>query len=271
MDEFFSRPFEESSKSREGLNSPLFGLGIAFGMIALGIALGGSLMAFIDIPGLLILTGGTLGGTLFTYSYSDLSAAMVPLRQTLAGFVNRRVDRLSRLIEIAKKVKSDGVVSIDYISYQENDPFLKRALELLVDNNGDEEFRKTLDIEFKNAGDSFQRASDIAATMGSISPAMGLIGTIIGLVHMLNHLNSPDQIGPGMATALITTLYGAALAYLLFNPLSDKLRLRAEEEDKLREMTYHALMLIHEDLHPRLIEQRLSSFLAEKTEANGAI
>jgi chemotaxis protein MotA len=271
VDEFITRSLDETAQPSEGLNSPLVGFGLAFGMIALGIAMGGSFLAFIDLPSLLIVLGGTFGGMLFTYSMSEFLAALAPLRQTLGGFVSRRVDRLSRLVEIAKKVKADGLVSIEYIAYQENDPFLKRALELLVDNQGDEEFRKTLEIEFKNAGDDYRKASEISGTLGAISPAMGLIGTIIGLVHMLHQLNSPEQIGPGMATALMTTLYGAILSYLVFNPLADKLEIKGVEEQKLREMTYEALLLIHEDLHPRLIEQRLASFAADKTEANGPI
>ena len=271
MDEFFTRPFEENERSPEGLNSPLIGFGLSFGLIALGIAVGGNFAAFIDAPSLLIVLGGTFGGTLFTYSYGEFIASLIPLRHALEGTGSKRVTRLTRLVEIAKKVKAEGLVSVDYITYQENDPFLKRTLELLVDNHGDEEFKKTLEVEFRNAGDDYRKASEIAATMGSISPAMGLIGTIIGLVHMLNQLNSPEQIGPGMATALITTLYGATLSYLIFNPLADKLEIKATEEQKLREMTYEALLLIHEDLHPRLIEQRLASFAADKSEVNGPL
>lgn len=111
-------------------------------------------------------------------------------------------------------------------------------------------------------------SADILNSMGTIAPSMGLIGTIIGLVHMLHHLSSPEQIGPGMATALITTLYGAILAFLIFNPLADKLRLRSVNETRTREMTYEALLLIHENLHPGLLEQRLSSYVMKSANAN---
>jgi chemotaxis protein MotA len=97
--------------------------------------------------------------------------------------------------------------------------------------------------------------------MGAIAPAMGLIGSVIGLVQMLEHLDDPAKIGPGMATALLTTFYGAMLAYLIFIPLSGKLRAKSEADLHIKEMSIEGVLCILQDLNPRLIEQRLFSFL----------
>ena len=249
-------------------HSATIGALIAFGLIGFGIALGGNALSFIDLPGIFIVLGGTIGGTLLTYSIDEVKMVMPAVKNTSSNGAARLSQRLDALVRMSHHAKAEGAVSMERFAVGESDPFLKRGLQLLVDNFSEEEFRKSLEVEYRNADDGYRVAADVLNAMGTIAPAMGLIGTIIGLVHMLHHLNSPEQIGPGMATALITTLYGAVLAFLLFNPLADKLRIKSVDESRIREMTYEALQLIHENLHPGLLEQRLSSFVAKTANAH---
>jgi chemotaxis protein MotA len=264
MNSAYSR-YRRRSRST-AVQGPVLGSLIAFSFIGFGIALGGDALSFIDIPSLFIVLGGTFGGTLLTYSLDDIRLVVPAVRSSLHPRTGELHLRLDRLVELSQRVKADGTHSLEDQASFEDDPFLRKSLQLLVDNFSEDEFRKSLDIEYRNAGDNFKTAADVLNTMGTIAPSMGLIGTIIGLVHMLHHLNTPDQIGPGMAVALITTLYGAILSFIIFNPLADKLRLSSQDEMKMREMTYEALQLIHQNLHPRLLEQRLSSFV--DTQAN---
>ncbi len=257
------------SSRRRSISSPVLGALIAFGFVGLGIALGGDGLSFLHLPSALIVLGGCIGGTLVTYNLSDVRNVLPSLRSAIDQRPSELGMRFERLLELAHRVKADGAHSLEEQAILEDDPFMRKCLQLLVDNFSEDEFRKSLEIEFRNADDQYRVSADILGTMGTIAPSMGLIGTIIGLVHMLHQLSSPEQIGPAMALALITTLYGAVLSFLVFNPLSDKLRLRSQDEFKLREMTYEALLLIHQNLHPRLIEQRLSSFVTTQANANG--
>jgi len=145
--------------------------------------------------------------------------------------------------------------------YRERDPFFKKCLMLLVDGYDAPELRKILEMELAYLDDRHRRGARLFQTMGAIAPAMGLIGTLIGLVQMLGNLDDPSEIGPAMAVALLTTFYGAVLANLVFLPLAGKLRTRSEEETLYKEMTIEGICGIAEGLNPRMIKQRLFSFL----------
>jgi chemotaxis protein MotA len=239
----------------------LYGIACAFGLVLLAILLSGGLRSFFDFQSLLIVIGGTVGATLITFPLDDFTRTFSILRPVLFPDQYSAQHRLDRIIELAKVVRAEGDLSLENYSFHEPDPFLRKCIELVVDRIPAEETRRILQIEVSFLEDRHRRGAQIFQTMGTVAPAMGLIGTLIGLVRMLENLNDPAAIGPAMAVAILTTFYGAMLAYVLFLPLAGKLRTRSEEEQLIKQMTIEGILCIAEGMNPRLIESRLQSFL----------
>ena len=239
----------------------LWGAAAAFGLVLLAILLGGGLGSFIDIKSLLIVVGGTLGATLITFPLYDLARTLTIIRPALFPDESSAQHRIDKIIDLSNKTRAEGELSLEALTYSELDSFLRKCIELVVDGTPPEEIHRILQIEVSHLEDRHRRGAQLLQTMGSISPAMGLIGTLIGLVRMLENLDDPANIGPGMALALLTTFYGAMLAHLVFLPLAGKLRTRSEEERLIKELTAEGILSVAQGVNPRIIEQRLQSFL----------
>jgi chemotaxis protein MotA len=145
---------------------------------------------------------------------------------------------------------------------QIDDDFLTKGLQLIIDGTESEQIREVMLIELNTLQRRNKLGSNILAFMGEAAPAFGMIGTLIGLVQMLRQLDDPSMIGVGMATALLTTFYGALLANLLFIPLAGKLTTRGKEEETVRLMMIEGLQGIQAGVNPSVLEDRLTSFLA---------
>ncbi len=143
-----------------------------------------------------------------------------------------------------------------------DDDFLAKGLQLVIDGTEAEQLREIMLIELNSVQRRNKMGSNILSFMGEAAPAFGMIGTLIGLVQMLRKLDDPSMIGAGMATALITTFYGALLANLFFIPLAGKLTTRAKEEETVRQMMIEGLAGIQSGVNPGVLEDRLMSFLA---------
>ena len=250
-----------SGNARELDYSTVAGLAVAFGLVFLAITYSGELSSFFDLSSLLIVLGGTFGATLINHSPEEILRSSEAVRAVLWPDRQAGLVRLRRLVELATKARNEGLLVLEEAQTFEPDPFLRNALQLLADGLTPEEVQRTLEIEIAHIDDRHRRGAQCLQTMAAIAPAMGLIGTLIGLVQMLENLNDPSKIGPGMATALLTTFYGSMLAYALFTPLAGKLRARSEEELILKQMTLEGIMGIISQVNPRLLEQRLFGFL----------
>ena len=262
MDKVFINPLR--APDRPGVEfdyATAFGITAAFGLVFLAILFGGNISSFLNLNSFLIVFGGTIGATLVNFPMQDLARSFVVLQTTIWPNPSSGAKRIRRLVELATRARVDGALALESVVYQEQDPFFRKCIQLLVDGIPVEEVRRTLEIELLHIEDRHRRGAQIFQAMGAIAPAMGLIGTLVGLVQMLEHLDDPAKIGPGMATALLTTFYGAMLAYVVFNPLSGKLRARSQSETNIKEMTIEGVLCILKDMNPRLIEQRLLCFL----------
>ena len=242
-------------------HATLFGALSAFGLVFLAIALGGGLSSFLDIKSLLIVLGGTIGATLVAFPMEELTRTLGIIRPAFFPDDSSAQERIHRLLEIANRARRNGALSLQADIYRESDPFLMKCIELLVDGLKPHEIKKTLEIDLSFLEDRNRRGAELFQTMGTIAPAMGLVGTLIGLVQMLQHLDNPAAVGPAMSLALLTTFYGAILAYIICFPIAAKLRARSREEAMLKEMSIEGVLCILEGLNPRILEQRLLSFL----------
>lgn len=239
----------------------LTGITVALGLVFGAIVLGGEVLAFFDFNSLLIVVGGTIGATLITFSAEDLRRASGVLRQVLYEAPLEADVRVRTLTEIARRARGEGLLALEHLAFRESDQFLRKGLQLLVDGFPPDAIERTLKIDLDQGVERHRRGALIFQTMGSQSPAMGLVGTLIGLVQMLRNLDDPSKIGPGMATALLTTFYGAFLAYLVFLPVAAKLRNRSADEARVKELTIEGLVSIAKEMNPRLVEEQLQLYL----------
>ena len=240
----------------------LFGIVAAFGLVVVAIIQGVGFAAFLDLPSLLIVVGGTLGVVLMNYPFANV---LTTFKAVLKTVIHRRADvqvMKGRLVELSQRVRRDGLLSIQDEVDSITDPYLKKALEMVVDGMELAAIDNILHNELDNLDERHQRAVETLTSMAAYSPALGLIGTLIGLVAMLQNMSDPSSIGPAMAVALLTTFYGAILANMVFSPLAGKLKTRSREELLYKEFILIGVISIAGGENPRVLEQRLHSFLA---------
>jgi chemotaxis protein MotA len=212
---------------------------------------------------LILVLGGTIGATLIQYNFSDFQQALQSACSIIYLKVNDPRSRILFLVQLAQKARKQGILVLEEAAQNAEDSFLKTALGLAVDTSDPEDLRRTLDIEVASSFNRSVRPVQIFEAMGTYSPALGLIGTLIGLIQMLGALNDPATVGPAMGVALITTLYGAVLANMLFIPIAGKLKLRAEEEALVKSVTIEGIIAVIKQENPLVVEQRLQTFIPE--------
>jgi chemotaxis protein MotA len=168
---------------------------------------------------------------------------------------------ISKMVQYAERARREGMLALEDDSETEADPFLRKGLRLAVDGTDPQLLEKIMQTDVQQIENRHHEGAKILAAGGSFAPAFGMIGTLIGLVSMLSTLSDPAQIGAGMATALVTTFYGAVLANTFFLPLAGKLEARSREEILNKEMIIDGIMAIQSGDSPRIVEEKLKSFL----------
>ena len=262
MDSLFSRSSSFRSFNPTRLDyAALMGVFGALGLVFLAIYFGGDLLSFFDLNSFLIVVGGTIGATLINFPINDVQRALAVIRTAFFPDEQSLRERMKKLVEMSRRARADGLLVLQIDASREPDAFFRKCIQLVVDNHPAAEIRKILETEMSFLEERHRRGAMIFHSMGNVAPAMGLIGTLIGLVQMLRQLDDPSAIGPAMAVALLTTFYGAVLAYIVFFPLAGKLRTRSQEEMLLKELTMEGMLAISENINPRLVEERLVCYL----------
>ncbi|WP_045215938.1 motility protein A [Desulfonatronovibrio magnus] len=242
----------------------ILGLVIAFGLVSSAILLGGSPMIFINIPAALIVIGGTIGATMINYPLGHVLGVVGVIKHTFMTKVESPAKIIEQFMDFANKARREGILSLEPMLKNIDDQYLKKGLQLTVDGLEPQTIQEIMETEISYLEERHETGAEILAIMGSFAPAMGMIGTVIGLVQMLQALDDPSAIGPAMAVALITTFYGALLANLVFNPMSGKLKTRSKEEILGKEMMLEGILCISKGENPRIIEEKLNSYLPPK-------
>ncbi|GAB6163150.1 MotA/TolQ/ExbB proton channel family protein [Desulfothermus naphthae] len=238
----------------------LIGLLAGFGLIIGSIFIGGSLGAFIDLPSIFIVIGGTLSVTFIMFPMGTVFGAIkVAMKAFFAKPINAN-EIISQITSLAEVARKDGLVALEKASTDIE--FLKKGCILVADGNNSEVVRSVLEIELAFMQQRHTTGQDIFKSMGSMSPAFGMIGTLIGLVQMLQTLDDPSSIGPAMAVALLTTFYGAVLANVAFIPIAKKLEERSKEETLYMEIIIEGIVSIANGEHPAITKEKLLAFLA---------
>ena len=237
----------------------LIGLIGAFGIVMTSILLGGSAGTFFNVPSLLVVLGGTVLVTMMKFSLGKfLGAASIAVKAFLHKPTNAE-DLIEESIELAKAARQGGLLALE--DREIADDFMKNGLGLLIDGHPAETVKTMLQMDLNETLKRHADGQDIFKAIADVGPAMGMIGTLIGLVQMLSNMDDPKQIGPAMAVALLTTLYGAILANMFAGPIADKLAVRSREENTSKTLIIDALLSIQGGQNPRVIASMLQAYL----------
>jgi chemotaxis protein MotA len=240
----------------------VIGVAAGFGLIIWSIAMGGPLSQFFNAPSIAIVIGGTVAATLVNFPLGKVAGLAGILRKTVFYSAPPPESVIGKMVGYAERARREGMLALEEDSEQEPDEFLRKGLRLAVDGTDPQLMEKVLMTDVARIQMRHREGKKILEAAGNFAPAFGMIGTLVGLVNMLSSLEDPTSIGAGMATALITTFYGAVLANSVFLPLAGKLEARSEQEMLLKEMVIDGIMAIQSGDSPRIVEERLRSFLS---------
>ena len=230
-------------------------------MVVMAMVLGGSIVTFIDAPSILIVVVGTHFVVMMTFSLGDFLGAAKAGMKVLTFKAMDNEELITQIVELADMARKSGLLALEGATIEQD--FLKKGIGLLVDGHDGDVVKGILEKDVRMASERHNLAGSVFKTMADVAPAMGMIGTLIGLVAMLSNMDDPKSIGPAMAVALLTTLYGAIMANMVGIPIADKLALRDKEEKMSKTLMIDGLLGIQAGQNPRVIEQVLHGYLAE--------
>ena len=240
----------------------LIGIITAFAIVVMAIMLGGDLVLFINSSSLLIVLGGTVATTFIRF---PIGSVLNAFKVALNAFIHKStppVAIIERAVELAGIVRKEGLLSLE--DQEVEDPFLQKGLGLCVDGHPAEFVRRLLTQDLNQNLERHEMGQKIWKAIGDAAPAMGMIGTLIGLVQMLANMDDPKSIGPAMAVALLTTLYGALVANIIALPIAEKLEVRSSEERATKSLIIETVAGIQEGVNPRVMDETLRTFLPTK-------
>ncbi len=233
-------------------------MALLLGAMTMGVGVG----AYIDIPSVLIVFGGTFGALLIGFKMEQMKGfmkifmiAVKPPQEDMNALINK-------LVDYASNARREGILSLESAVNNEENLFLKNGLQMAVDGHEPDTIRELLEIEMDQTSSRHKGNAAIFDTLGGFAGAMGMIGTLIGLVAMLLNMADPSAIGPSMAVALLTTMYGAILGNTIGAPIANILNIRNDEESLVKELVIEGIMSIQAGDNPRTLEDKLNSFLA---------
>ncbi|MFC1732796.1 motility protein A [candidate division KSB1 bacterium] len=237
------------------------GLGVLFCLLAIILA-GGDIMLFISPASAMVTVGGTIAAVIISYSLK--SFLNVPKVLMNVFFIKEESPHeiIGLLVKFAERARREGILALEKQLEEVTDEFLKNGIQLAVDGTEPELLKDIMETELFYLEERHKKGQGQLDAFASLGPAWGMIGTLLGLIMMLANLDDPDALGPGMAVALITTLYGSFMANLLFIPMVSKLKERSADEMLVRQLVIQGILSIQSGDNPRIVEQKLNSFIA---------
>lgn len=237
------------------------GLIIAILAIYVGFTLdGGTVIALFELPAFIIVFGGTLGAVMlqsstiqFYHAISLLKWVFIPPKYDMA-------EGIDNIVSWADKARESGYLVLEDIALDEEDPYISKGLNMLVDGVEPDSFRNSLELDLDIYREHNLRSANIFESMGGYSPTIGILGAVLGLIHAMGNLTEPALLGEGIATAFIATIYGVGFANIFYLPVANKLKAIIEHQTMYREMIAEGLIAIAHGENPHIIENKLSAF-----------
>ncbi|MBJ6137433.1 flagellar motor protein [Marinobacter litoralis] len=240
----------------------LLGIILAFVAILGGNLLeGGAVSSLFNMPAALIVIGGTLAATILQTSWPTLKRAFVQVHWVFIPPYISLEDGIGKVVDWSVKARKQGLLGLEGLAEREPEKFARKGLQLLVDGAEPSTIRNTLEVDLECREERDTESAKVYEAMGGYSPTIGIIGAVMGLIQVMTNLEDPQSLGSGIATAFVATIYGVALANLLFFPIAHKLRGIVRERTRYEDMMIDGIIAIAEGENPKTIELRLRGFL----------
>lgn len=236
-------------------------MGAALMALAIAIAPGSSFASFVDYPSAAVVVGGAISATLICFPVGTFLLTPKVLKKIFFPKAQSLKPVIEQLVEFSEVARRDGILALESKTADIDDPFILLGIQMAVDGTDVELMENILRSEIDAVSQRHKTGKLLMDSMGRYAPAFGMIGTLMGLIIMLGNMDDPAAIGPGMAVALITTLYGAVVSNLFFLPFADKLAFYSKRELEIREVILRGILSIQEGDNPRVLEQKLQTML----------
>jgi chemotaxis protein MotA len=222
---------------------------------------GGSWESLVNGPAALIVFGGTLGAAILQTPQNNLKRALKLFSWAIRPPHLQFPQAIRQVVAWAITARRDGILGLEKLAEVENDPFSRKALQMLADGTEPEMIRHVLETDLLVAEQRDLDASQFYESMGGYAPTIGIIGAVMGLIHVMQHLSDPTQLGSGIAVAFVATIYGVAFANLFLLPVANKLKQCVRDNSQYREMLIEGILAIADGQNPHNIEMKLSGYL----------
>jgi chemotaxis protein MotA len=235
-------------------------------LFSVGMILGGQVMegghpgSLVQLTAFMIVIGGAFGACLVSSPTEDVVLAFKFLGRAFGDKKSDIPDMMAQIIELATIARRDGVLALEGKLAEVKDPFLKRSLGFLVDGVEASVARTALETEIEVEAEEHTAAAKFWENMGAFAPTVGVLGAVLGLIHVMENLNDPSKLGPGIATAFVATVYGVGFANLVFLPIANKLKRKIGISKERKTLIAEGVLSIQEGLNPRILEEKLKSF-----------
>lgn len=249
-------------------------IGIAVAVIAIlagNVIEGGHLTSLLNLPAFMIVIGGTVGAVIVQFPMSTLATA---LRLTGGLFKKSSVEPhriVDEIVEYANRARRDGILALEKLAPNASDPFLSRGLLMAIDGTDSNGIREAMELVIGQQEEHSEDAAKVLEAAGGYSPTIGIIGAVLGLIHVMANLTDINAVGAGIASAFVATIYGVGAANILFLPIGARIKTRARDQGKIKEMMLVGVLAIQEGTNPKLIREKLGGYLLEqKAKSDGA-
>jgi chemotaxis protein MotA len=242
----------------------LIGIGLAMiGIVGGNVIEGGSPAALINIPGFMIVVVGSLGATMVSQPLANI----VGLPKTLMGAVvggkgHSPAETVDLFVNMADKARREGLLALEADVDKIEHPFTRKGVQLMIDGTDPELLRQIMEIDAESTKHRAMAGAETLEFWGGIAPTIGVLGAVLGLMGVMAHLDQPDEIGPGIATAFVATFYGVFTANVFWLPLAKKVHNNAKHEQQNLELVIEGLTSIQSGDNPRIVREKLEGFLA---------
>lgn len=240
------------------------GITVGFMMIMLAILASGgveSVRTFVDVAAIFVVIGGVIASLFINFKFEQMKLVWRVMKEAFRKKDQNITELIQLFIHLSEKARKEGLLALEMEMEDIDDEFIKKGILLAIDGIEPEVINEIMNAEIAAMEERHHRGRIIIEKAGEYAPAWGMIGTLVGLILMLNQLDDPGSLGPSMAVALITTLYGVVLANLVFLPMASKLQNKTEEEIFTKQIIIEGIIGVQSGQNPRILEEKLSAFL----------
>ncbi len=247
----------------------LIGLVLGIGAVVGGQALeGGSVKSILQGTAFVIVFGGTFGAVFISFPFHEVLGAFQGIKKIIKEPPQDPYQIIQQITNYTNKARKEGILSLEKEVKNVDDPFLKKSLTMAVDGVEPNMIRDVMEKELEYLDEHGKGSTKVFKAAGGYSPTIGILGAVLGLIHVMENLSDPSKLGSGIATAFVATVYGVGSANILFLPIASKLDLRHRHDMVIKEMILEGIVSVSMGENPRLIEEKLISFLSEKQKNN---